>query len=66
MPKNTHLYSRGEADVTTGFTKNITLNIPLVSSNMATVTESKMVIAMARNGGLGVIHQFCSVEEQVE
>jgi IMP dehydrogenase len=66
VPKKTPLYSRGEADVTTRFTRNISLNIPLVSSNMATVTESRMAIAMARNGGLGVIHQFCSIEEQVE
>ena len=66
VPKKTPLYSRGEADVTTRFTKNISLNIPLVSSNMATVTENKMAIAMARNGGLGVIHQFCSLEEQVK
>ena len=48
------------------FTKNISLNVPLVSSNMATVTEHKMAIAIAREGGLGVIHQFNTVEEQVE
>ena len=66
VPKRTPLDSRAEADVRTKFTKNIKLNIPLVSSNMATVTEHKMAIAMAREGGLGVIHQFSTIEEQVE
>ena len=66
VPKRTPLSSRSEANIQTRFTKNITLNIPLVSANMATVTEHKMAIAIAREGGLGVIHQFCTIEEQVE
>ncbi|MBI4738925.1 IMP dehydrogenase [Candidatus Woesearchaeota archaeon] len=66
VPKRTPLSSRTEADVKTKFTRNISLNIPLVSANMATVTESRMAIAMARQGGLGVIHQFCTIEEQAE
>ena len=66
VPKRTPLSSRSEADLKTRFTKNITLNIPLVSANMATVTEHKMAIAIAREGGLGIIHQFCTIEEQVE
>ncbi|HLC90158.1 MAG TPA: IMP dehydrogenase [Candidatus Nanoarchaeia archaeon] len=66
VPKRTPLHSRAEADVKTRFTRNIRLNIPLVSANMATVTEHKMAIAMAREGGLGIIHQFGTVEEQVE
>ncbi|MEK6545269.1 MAG: IMP dehydrogenase [Nitrospinota bacterium] len=65
VPKKTGLSSRSEADLKTNFTKNIVLNIPLVSSNMATVTENKMAIAMAREGGLGIIHQFGTIEEQV-
>ena len=65
VPKKTSLTSRSEANTKTKFTKNISLNIPLVSSNMATVTEHKMAIALARNGGLGVIHQFSSIEDQV-
>lgn len=65
VPKKTHLQSRSEADLKTVFTKNVRLNIPLVSSNMATVTEHKMAIALAREGGLGIIHQFNSIEEQV-
>ena len=66
VPKRTPLSSRTEANTKTRFTRNLELNIPLVSANMATVTEHKMAIAMAREGGLGVIHQFCTIEEQVE
>ncbi|MBI4980568.1 IMP dehydrogenase [Candidatus Woesearchaeota archaeon] len=66
VPKRTLLNSRSEADTKTRFTRNIHLNIPLVSANMATVTEHKMAIALAREGGLGVIHQFDAIEQQVE
>lgn len=66
VPKRTPLKSRTEADVKTLFTKNILLSIPLVSSNMATVTEHKMAIALAREGGLGIIHQFLTIEEQAQ
>ena len=66
VPKRSPLRSRTEADTRTKFTRNVFLNIPLVSSNMATVTEHRMAIAMAREGGLGIIHQFNTVEEQVE
>ena len=65
VPRRTPLKSRSEANLKSLFTKNISLSVPLVSSNMATVTEHKMAIAMAREGGLGVIHQFLTIEEQV-
>jgi len=55
-----------EVDVRTRVTKRHRLNIPFVSSPMDTVTESEMAIALARQGGLGVIHRNCSTEEQVE
>jgi len=55
-----------EVDISTRVSKNHRLNIPFVSSPMDTVTESEMAIAMAREGGLGVLHRNCSVEEQVE
>ncbi len=48
----------------TKFTRNIDLNIPLVSAGMDTVTEYRMAIAMAREGGIGVIHKNMSIEEQ--
>jgi len=53
-----------EVDVTTHLTHNIRLNIPLVSAAMDTVTEARMAIAMAREGGIGIIHRNMSVEEQ--
>ncbi len=65
VPKRTPLNSRSEGELKTKFTTNIYLNNPLVSANMATVTEHKMAIAMAREGGLGIVHQFCPIEEQV-
>ncbi len=53
-------------DVTAHLTKNITLNIPLLASAMDTVTEAAMAIAMAQNGGIGVIHRNLSIAEQAE
>lgn len=55
-----------EVSVTTRLTKRIALNIPLISAPMDTVTESKMAIALARQGGVGVIHKNLKIEEQVE
>lgn len=55
-----------DVDVTTQLTRRIRLNIPLVSSPMDTVTESEMSIALAQEGGLGVIHKNMSIERQTE
>ena len=54
-----------EVDCATKLTKNITLNIPIMSAAMDTVTESDMAIALARQGGIGVIHKNLSIEDQV-
>ncbi len=53
-----------QVDISTRFTRNIRLNVPLLSAAMDTVTESAMAIAMAQHGGLGIIHKNLSVEEQ--
>ncbi len=53
-----------EVDVSTHLTKRIRLNIPIVSAAMDTVTESRLAIALAREGGIGIIHRNMSVEEQ--
>jgi len=56
----------GEVDTATRLTREITLNIPLISSAMDTVTESRLAIAMAQAGGLGVIHRNLTVMEQAD
>ncbi|MDI9611522.1 MAG: IMP dehydrogenase [Acidobacteriota bacterium] len=55
-----------EVEISTRLTRNITLNIPLLSAAMDTVTDSRMAIAMAQQGGIGVIHKNMTVEKQAE
>ena len=55
-----------QVDVTTWLTKKIKLNIPLMSAGMDTVTEHRMAIAMARQGGIGIIHKNMSIEAQAD
>ena len=54
-----------EVDTTTRLTRGIRLNIPICSAAMDTVTEAKLAVAVAREGGIGIIHRNCSIEEQV-
>lgn len=54
----------GEVDISTYLTKKIKLNIPLMSAGMDTVTEARLAIAIAREGGIGIIHKNMSIEEQ--
>ncbi|MDB5058477.1 MAG: guaB [Chloroflexi bacterium] len=65
MPKRSDVASRKHVNTSTQLSRNITLSIPIVSANMDTVTEAQMAIAMARQGGIGIIHRFMSVEQQV-
>lgn len=55
-----------EVNIQSKFSRNITLNVPVVSAAMDTVTESDMAIAMAREGGIGVIHKNMTIEEQAK
>jgi len=65
VPKFSDVKSRKDADTSTRFSRRIKLSIPIVSANMDTVTESAMAISLARQGGIGVIHRFLTVEEEV-
>jgi IMP dehydrogenase len=55
-----------DVDLTTSFSRNIKMNIPIVSAAMDTVTEAKLAIAIAREGGIGVIHKNMSIEKQAQ
>lgn len=65
-PKYSKITSRKDIDLSTKITPRIKLNIPLISANMDTVTESKMAIGLARLGGIGIIHRFLTIERQCE
>jgi IMP dehydrogenase len=58
IPQNTDITSRSDVSLSTKFSRNVPLNIPIVSSPMDTVTETDMAIGLARYGGLGIIHRF--------
>ena len=66
LPRRSAVFSRKDVSTAAKLSRHITLNIPLVSANMDTVTESAMARAMARLGGIGIIHRFLSIEKQVE
>jgi len=66
VPRYSEIISRRDIDTTTRFSRRVLLKNPIVSANMNTVTGSEMASAMARYGGLGVLHRFNSIEEEVE
>ena len=65
VPKYSEIKSRKEVSTSTILTEKIQLNIPIVSANMDTVTEADMAIAIAREGGIGIIHRFMSPDQQI-
>ncbi len=65
VPKFSDVKSRKDADTRTKFSRRISLDVPIVGANMDTVTESAMAISLARLGGIGVIHRFLTIDEEV-
>jgi IMP dehydrogenase len=64
VPCRSSVASRRDVDTSTRLTRDVRLNIPIVSANMDTVTEARMARAMAREGGIGVIHRFMPIEQE--
>ncbi len=65
IPKRSSVVSRSHVSLKTRLSRRISINMPIVSANMDTVTEANMAIAIAREGGIGIIHRFMSIEQQV-
>ncbi len=66
VPRYSDIRSRRDVDTSAQLTRRIRLQIPVISANMDTVTEADMAVAMARHGGIGIIHRFNSIEQQAE
>jgi len=65
LPKFSDILTRSDCDLTVELGKGIKLTTPIIASPMKTVCEDTMAIALGKLGGLGIIHRFCSIEEQV-
>src|SRR3989338_10996146 len=66
VPQKSYIDHRSDVSTKTRFTRNLDLQVPFVSANMDTVTEAEMAIALAREGGIGIIYRFMTIDEQVE
>ncbi|MCX6732074.1 MAG: IMP dehydrogenase [Candidatus Roizmanbacteria bacterium] len=66
IPQKTKIVSRSTIDLSTQLTPKIKLKMPIISANMDTVTEWRMAVAMAKEGGIGIIHRFLPIEQEVE
>ncbi len=65
-PTFSDVSSRKNVSLKTELTNKISLNLPIISSNMDTITEEKMAIQIAKMGGIGILHRYCSIDEQVK
>jgi IMP dehydrogenase len=65
IPRRSSITSRQDVDTATRLTGTIQMKIPILSANMDTVTETRMAIAMARAGGIGILHRFMTIDQQV-
>ncbi len=65
VPRKSFIDHRSDVSTGTWLTRNFKLNTPFISANMDTVTKSEMAIALAREGGLGIVHRFMTIEEEV-
>ena len=66
VPKYSEVRSRKDVSTRTNLTSTVEISVPIISANMDTVTEAEMAITIAREGGIGIIHRFMSLEDQVE
>src|SRR5437660_7497685 len=66
LPVRSSITSRRLIDTSAQLTRNVRLRIPIVSANMDTVTEAPMAVEMGRQGGIGIIHRFLSIEAQAD
>ncbi|MDO8609752.1 MAG: IMP dehydrogenase [bacterium] len=66
IPRKTNIASRSHVDLSSQLTPKIKLSLPIISANMDTVTESPMAIALGELGGIGIIHRFLTIEQEVE
>lgn len=66
VPSKSAVRSRKDPNLSTRLTKNLNLGMPFISANMDTVTESAMAIAMGNMGGVGILHRFMTIEQQIQ
>src|SRR5450759_5241569 len=66
VPRYSDIRSRKDVATSARLTRRISLHIPIVSANMDTVTEAEMAIALARHGGIGIVHRFNTIDQQVQ
>src|SRR5882724_9505396 len=64
VPRRSSIASRRDVDTSSRLTRNLTLGVPIVSANMDTVTDARLAVALAHEGGIGIIHRFMTIEEE--